>query len=396
VVRSQKQLRVGVIGCGSISQVAHFPSLAGLPDTRLVSVCDTDEARAESAAMTWGVKGHHYTNYHHMLESETMDVVIIASPQAFHHEQALAAADTGVHLFVEKPLACTNKEAWEIVAAAERADVRLMVGCNQRFWLEHEMGKELIEEGVIGEAKMGRSSLHEGWHLYPERVAITDFRRRAEQAASAALLEVAVHRVDLLRWLMGSEVTRVIGIAKRIATSSDYTTLDDAAWVLLDFENGATGAISSDRFSPVVSNITEIYGTKGTMFLSSEAHNPFQSVPLAVYTSRDYSWQDLPDTLRKWRYPENFWPDDVLAETLPKRWMTVHPPREWSYVRMIKYFLECIREGKEPTLTSGRDGAKVIEIIMAVFKSMETGQWVDLPLTEEVVPPEYKAFRENR
>ena len=99
----------------------------------------------------------------------------------------------------------------------------------------------------------------------------------------------------------------------------------------MEFENGSIAAVSSDRFSPVVSNITEIYGTQGTMFLSSEATNPFQSVPLAIYSDNDYSWDELPDDMRKWCYPQNFWPNDVIGKTVPKRWISISPPREWSY-----------------------------------------------------------------
>jgi predicted dehydrogenase len=89
-------------------------------------------------------------------------------------------------------------------------------------------------------------------------------------------------------------------------------------------------------------------------------------------------------------------PDDVITKPVPKRWISISPPREWSYRKMIKYFIKCIVEDKEPELTSGKDGAKVIEIICGVFKSMETNSWVDLPLKEEVVPPHYKLYYEKR
>jgi len=391
-----EKLGIGVIGCGIISQIAHFPSIDVLPETELIATCDVNEKRAEEVAKKWHAKGKWYKDYREMLEKEKLEVVIIATPQCFHREQSIAAIETGAHVFVEKPLACTNKEAWEIVAAANKARVKLMVGCNQRFWPQHQIGKELIEQKVIGEVKMGRSSLHESWKLFPEKLAFTDFRRRANEGASAALLEVAVHRIDLIRWLMGSEVKRVVGIAKRIASPESYTLLDDAMWMIMEFENGSIAAVSSDRFSPAVSNITEVYGTQGTLFLSSEATNPFQSVPLAIYTDRDYNWDELPEVMQKWFYPQIFWPDDVITKPVPKRWISISPPREWSYRRMIKYFIKCILEDREPELTSGKDGAKVIEIICAVFKSMETNSWVDLPLKEEVVPPHYRAYYEKK
>jgi len=89
-------------------------------------------------------------------------------------------------------------------------------------------------------------------------------------------------------------------------------------------------------------------------------------------------------------------PDDVISKPVLKGWISISPPREWSYRRMIQYFIKCILEDREPELTSGKDGAKVIEIICAVFKSMETNSWVDLPLKEEVVPPHYRAYYERK
>ena len=74
---------------------------------------------------------------------------------------------------------------------------------------------------------------------------------------------------------------------------------------------------------------------------------------------------------------------------MPKRWISIVPPREWSYTRMVNHFVECIKEDKEPKV-KGEDGAWAMEVLCGVFKSMETQSWVDLPLKEEVIPPGYK------
>jgi len=391
-MKKGQRARLGIIGASSIVEIAHFPAIKEAPQAELISICDIDRERAEKAATKQGV-GSFYTDYRQMLDKEKLDLVIVASPNKFHYEQAIDAAEAGVNAIVEKPLAGTNREAWEIVEAFKKRNLKLMVGCNQRFWLQHEWGEKLIRDGVIGKAIMGRSSLHEDWSLYQRRVAYTKFRYDPKLAAGAALYDIGAHRIDLLRWLMGSEAKRVVGIAKRVVAPESLTKTDDVVWILIEFENGSSGCVSCNRFSPIVSNITEIYGTEGTMFLSSEIFGPFQNVPLAIYTNKDYSWETLPDVIKKWRYPYSFWPDDVMAKTLSKEWVCICPPREWSYTRMIKYQIGCIFEDKEPKITSGEDGAKAIEIMCAVIKSMETGGWVDLPLKEEVVPPYYEPQR---
>ena len=386
-----KKVGIGVIGCGSVAEIAHFPSIRDIAEAELIATCDINEETARKAAEKWKVKAW-YTDYRKMLERKDLDAVIVATPNSFHHEQVLAAAEAKVNVIVEKPMACTNKEAWEMVDACKKAKVKLMVGCNYRFWLQHEIGKELIEQGLLGKIMLGEACLHEGWNLYPETVAATKFRSVPEEAGAGAIFDLGSHKVDLLRWFMGSEVKRVVGIAKRSVTPEDYTTLDDVFCILLEFENGACGRVSGDRYSSVVTHRTELFGTEGTMYLTSECSNPFQSAPLAIYTDKDYNWDDLPGVIRDYRYPIFFWAEDVIKKPVYKRWVSIYPPRKWSYTRMINHFIQCIFEDKQP-LIKGEDGAKAMDILCAVFKSMKTGGWVDLPLKEEITPPHYQPRR---
>lgn len=379
-----------VIGTGSIAEIAHFPSIKNLPQVDLIAVADVVEDKVKSAAKRWGAKAW-YTDYQGMLKRDDVDVVIVATPNSQHYEQAMAAMQAGLHVIVEKPLAVTNGQAWKMVEMSKKAGVRLMTGTNQRFWLPNEIGKGLVTQGMIGDVKMGRTSLHEGWNLYHEEISHTPFRAQAELAGAGAIFDLGAHRVDLLLWLMGSKPKRMTGIVKRIGTPEAYTNLDDAYVILIEFENGSIGFVSGDRFSPAVSNIQELYGTDGTMFLSTEATNPFQSAPLALYSNKDYTWDELPEIVQKYRYPINFWAEDLAGEHVQKRWMTITPPREWSYTRMWDHFADCILTGKEPIMKA-EDGAIAMDVMCGTFVAFEQGSWLDLPLKEEVVPPMYKPF----
>ena len=270
-MRKSGKIGMGVIGCGSISWLCHFPSIKAIPELELVAVCDSNEEYARKAAEKWGAKKW-YTDYRKMVENKDLNAVVIASANSVHCEQTIAAARAGLHVYVEKPMAVTNKEAWEMVRVCRENNVKLTVGTNQRFWLQHEWAKKLIDDGVIGEVKFGRSSLHETWHLYQDNVAYSDWRLKPKQAGSATLFDQGSHRVDLLRWLVGSEAKRVVGVAKRVATPEDVCSLDDLSWVAIEFENGAYGFVTTDKFSPVVSNITEIYATEGMLFALSLIH----------------------------------------------------------------------------------------------------------------------------
>ena len=387
-----KKARFGVIGCGSIAEIAHFPSIQRTEGAELVACCDINEETARTAAETWGAKAW-YTDYRKMFaECDDLDAVIIATPNNVHRNQAIAAAKAGVHIVVEKPLAPTNKEAWEIVNACREAGVKLMVGCDRRFWTHNQWAKELVDQGVIGQVLMARASLHEHWYLYQNNVAKTDFRLHAEVSGGAALSDTGAHAIDLLTWLVGSRVTRTVGIAKRLAMPASYTQNDDTVWVLLEYESGAYGCVSCNRFSPAVSQATELYGTEGTIYTATDATNPFQSVPMAVFTNKDYNLEDLPDILRNYRWPQLFWVEDIIHKPLQKRWIPIIPPREPNnYTRMTQHFMDCVINDKEPLVT-GEDGARAIEVMAAVYKSMQTGCWVELPLPEgeEIIPPFYE------
>jgi predicted dehydrogenase len=265
-----------------------------------------------------------------------------------------------------------------------------MVGCDRRFWTHNHWARELIEQGVIGKLLMSRSCLHEHWYNYQNHVAKTDFRLHCDVAGGAAINDTGAHAIDLLTWLNGSKVKRAVGVAKRLAMPESYTLCDDTALVMVEFENGAFGAISCNRFSPAVNQVTELCGTEGTIFTATDATNPFQSWPMAVYTSKEYSVDTLPKVLKDFRWPELFWVEDIMSGKVRNRWVPICPPRSPNnYERMTAHFLDCIINNKPP-LVSGEDGARAIEVMCAALKSMTTGGWVDLPLKEEVVPPFYK------
>jgi len=382
-------VRFGVVGCGSIAETAHLPSIDALPSAELIAVCDLDGEAALRAAESWGAQKY-YTDYTVMLDnSGELDALIIATPNAFHCEQAVAAAQRGLHLLVEKPLAVTNIEAWAIVSACEQANVKLMVGCDRRFWPQNQWAKELIDSDVIGVPLMIRASLHEHWKYYQGMMAKTDFRLRPEIAGGAAVSDIGAHAIDLSVWLMGRAPRRVVGVASRLATDASYSLCDDAAVIVIEHEGGATTTISCNRFSPVVTQATEVYGTAGTIFTSTDSTNPFQSVPMAVFTDRKFTKESLPDLLRQYRWPEAFWAEDLIGKHVSPRWVSITPPRTPSnYFRMLESFTDCITNDKQPVV-SGTDGARAVEIMCAVHLSMQTGGWVNLPLQYEVRPPGY-------
>lgn len=384
-----KKIGVGIIGSGSITDIGHCPSIRALPNAELIALCDTNAEFLNSMTKKWEPK-RTYTDYHDMLEDKEIQVIIVATPNRYHAQQAIDAMRAKKHVIVEKPFACTHDEAWAMVDVCKKEGVFLMAGTNQRFWEQNVIARQLIDDGYIGQPRMGRSSLHEGWGLYHEQLSFTRFRAMPTEAGAGALFDLGAHRADLLVFLMNSKPKRVIGIIKRLVTPEEYTTLDDSFWITIEFENGSTGVISGDRYSPAVSNISEIYGSEGTIFTGSEATNPFQSAPLAVFTNKEFKQSELPEIIREYRYPQLFWSEDIMQPSgnVPKRWVPIYPKRGWAYKSMLEHFIGCVENDQMPSLTP-EISALVTDVLVGAYKSMETNSWVDLPLQENYIVPGY-------
>lgn len=384
-----RQIGVGIVGAGSIAEIGHCPSIAALPNAKLAALCDNNKEILDKMTQKWNPEKS-YSDYQAMLEDKNVEIVIVGTPNRFHAQQAIDAMRAKKHVIVEKPFACTHEEAWKMVEVCKKEGVFLMAGTNQRFWEQNIIARQLIDDGFIGKPMMGRSSLHEGWDLYHEQLSYTRFREIPEEAGAGALFDLGAHRADLLVFLMNSMPKRVVGIVKRLVTPEEYTKLDDSFWIMIEFENGATGVISGDRYSPAVSNISEVYGSEGTIFTGSEATNPFQSAPLAVFTNKNFRQSELPEIVREYRYPQLFWSEDIMQPNgyVPKRWVPIYPKRGWAYKSMLEHFLNCVEKDIEPSL-SPEVSAIVTDVLVGAYQSMQTGGWVDLPLKENYIVPLY-------
>lgn len=365
-----KKIRLGIIGAGGMAKVGHIPAILELPELELVALCRRTKKEADKLAREYGVKECYY-DYRDLVRSKNVDAVIIVTPNAQHRDSVVAAAEEGKHILCEKPLATNLKDAREMVKICRENKVKLQVGYNMRFLNQTEIAKHLIDQGTIGEVKGFTSTLREKAGLFP---AVSDFRLHFDQSGGACISDVAVHCIDLARYLVG-EITSLSAKVRRLVLPQK---IDDDVWIMCDFESGATGVISSDRYSPVVASSTGIFGTQGTIYLSTVTTNPFESAPLAIYTEKEVS--QIPEIVLKYFY-STFWWDKP-----GKSWISIIPPKDSSFVKQLKAFYQTIVEDIQPPIT-GDDGAKVVEIVLASFKSAREGKPVELPLKEEIVEP---------
>ena len=259
-----RQLRVGFAGAGAISQY-HLVGWSEMPDARLVSICDIDEAKARAKAQAFNIPSV-YADFRTMIERETLDAVDIVTPVGTHAQLTRIAADAGLHVSCQKPLTPTVREAEELIAyVGER--VRFMVHENYRFRPHYVQVRQWLEQGRVGEITHARMTVRsQGMiaigdtpaFLLNRQPYLKDFRR-------LLIFEVLIHHLDVMRVLLGPlEV-----VSAQVAKVNKSLAGEDIAVILMRGRGDLTavmdGNISAPGYGPMPVDRLEITGTRGTL-----------------------------------------------------------------------------------------------------------------------------------
>ena len=325
-----KPIKVGLIGCGGITN-AHARGYQNLTDLfHVAATCDVLEDNAAERGQQLGATSI-YTDYEKMLKEADIDAVDICLPHDLHAEVSIAASEAGKHVIVEKPIAIALAEADSMIAAAKKAGAILMVALNQRYDPAHQRIKQMIDEGTLGELLCIRIDHNQNVSL-PEGHWI----RSRDRLGGGVLIGSGIHRVDLLRWF-GGEATQ---IANFQAKQPERMEGEVAVVMSALFESRCIGevtAIWAVRKAPWYEGVW-VYGTEGS-----------------VYCINGLFW-DGPDGYVKLDVPE--------AD---------------SFTEELRHFGQCILNGNTP-LTNGVEARRSLELVLAAYRSAETGGIIQLPL----------------
>ena len=327
------RLRVGLIGCGGIAN-AHTRALSTLEEVELKAFADIVEEKAKSFAERYG--GNAYVDWHEMLDKEKLDIVYICLPPFAHSDEVMVAAEKGIHIFIEKPIALDMKLADEMVRAVEKHDVKSQVGYCLRFGAGVEKAKSLIESGEAGDV-----GLAVGWYWCH---FLGGKWWRDKSKSGGEVVEQSTHLYDTFRYLCG-DVEVVSGYAdKKFWVDVPDLTVEDVYSSTFKFKSGAVGAIVATTWGiPNQWWIRWLMATKNyTMESSNYNHLIFTSTKAPVKAQ-------------------------MISE------------ERNVYLLESKDLIRAILEDGE-TRTPIEEGAKTLEFTLAVKKSMETGQPVNLPL----------------
>jgi len=270
---SKKPARYGFIGAGAIAQRRHLPECLANPNSVVAAIADPAKGRAAEQAERFG--GHAWTRWETMLDEADLDAVVVATPNALHAPQTVAALKRGLHVLVEKPMATTRAEARQMIAAAKKARRYLMVGMNQRLMPAHVKAREVLERGTLGRVLAFETSFKhggpDGWSV--DGASSWFFKKKL--AVLGVNGDLGIHKADLMRYLLGEEFTHVGGQVttrdKKLPDGRDIP-VDDNAWLTLKTESGVIGSIniSWTHYGSYEANGTTLFGEHGVMRIGED------------------------------------------------------------------------------------------------------------------------------
>lgn len=352
-------LRVGIIGTGGIAR-AHLRAYQQYPhQAKLTAACDVQADAVERFAQEAGGEVKVYTDPEAMLKEAPIEAVDICTVHNTHAPLALAAANAGKHILVEKPMACRWQECLDMVQAAERAGVQLMVAQCQRYMPAFRGVKRVLKSGELGRLHAVRFDAMQNMLAFlPQGHWLYD----GEQAGGGIVISVAVHKIDLLRYLVG-EVRRVHAVC-RTQHPAFINGAEDYAVATLEFET-PEGMVLGEMFATYSgfrlpwSEQFMIFGEQGAIYMVPPLSGHDRTMVASVrrgavgdgWASQFSGFEAIEPEL-----------DGLVGSD--------------GFVNEILHFAECCASGKEP-LTSGRDNLNTMSVVFGIYESARTGQWVD-------------------
>lgn len=284
-------VRVGVIGCGAISEHLHVPDLVFAPETEVVALCDTNRARVDLLGEKFAPQAARYTKYEDLLKNADVDAVVVALPNVLHGPVSIAAAKAGKHVLVEKPMATSLAECRAMIAAAKKAGTVLMVNQCQRLARHHRKAKEIMDSGLMGKVLYVSAVFG---HSGPDNWSPTGkwfFKKK--EARFGALADLGVHKADIIRHLTGSEVAEISGFYGTL--DKKKTDVDDNFVSSLKFESGALGMLGAS-WTAYGESVDYIYlhCTNGVLRVNVD---PNEKVVADIVKPQAHIVFDLPDPL---------------------------------------------------------------------------------------------------
>jgi predicted dehydrogenase len=342
------KVRYAVVGLGHIAQAAVLPAFAhATRNSELGALVSDDPIKLKKLGHKYGVPGARYADFEDLLVSEEIDAVYIALPNNLHREYTLRAASVGAHVLCEKPMAVTEKECVDMIAACRDASVKLMIAYRLHFEAANLQAMEIAESGQIGEARLFNS-------VFTMNVKEGNVRLK-RSLGGGTLYDIGVYCINAARYLFLSEPVEVSAVSVS-GREARFREVDEMTAAVLRFP-GDRLATFVTSFGAASVGQYQIVGTEGDLRVD----------PAYAYAG------ELKHTLTgKSGKPR--------VKTFPKR---------DQFAPELLYFSECIMDGRSPE-PSGEEGLADVRIVEALYRSADLGRPVAVEPVKRAKRPSLK------
>ncbi|MDT0183371.1 Gfo/Idh/MocA family oxidoreductase [Microbacterium sp. ARD31] len=344
--QTEHPLRFALVGCGRIA-VRHSELLSSgaIPGATLVGVCDIVESKAEALGEKVSVPW--FTDMHEMADAVQPDVFVVLTESGNHATHVIELARHRKHIVVEKPMALRLSDADAMIRACDEVGVRLFVVKQNRFNVPVAKAREALEAGRFGKLVMGTVRVR--W-CRPQAYYDQDSWRGTWELDGGVLTNQASHHVDLLEWMMG-DVEKVYAMSRTALVDIEA---EDTAVVSLQFSNGALGVIEA-------TTATRPRDLEGSLSILGEGG----SVEIGGFAVNE---------MKTWNFVDAQEGDDTVLDEY-----SVNPPDVYGFGHRAYYehIVDAITNDT-PHLVDGLEGRRSLELISAIYESIETGREVSL------------------
>lgn len=350
---STQPIGFAIIGCGMIARF-HARALAEVPDARLVALVSRRESTGRAMAAELRLDCTVATDLNPVLARPDVQAIIVTTPSGAHLEPAVAAARAGKHVVVEKPLEITTQRCDQIIDACARHGVKLCTIFPSRFGDANRTLKSAVEAGRFGRLTLGETTCK--WWRSQAYYDEGGWKGTKALDGGGALMNQAIHNVDLLLWMMG-DVAQISGFTAMLA--HERIEVEDTAVACLRFASGALGVIqATTSVHPGLPKTIAVHGDRGTVVIEQDDV---------------LRWELTPETAEDRAIKERF------AQKTGASGGSSNPAAisHVGHARQLADFVRAIQTNTAP-LVDGREGRKAVAVIEAIYQSAASGRTVTL------------------
>lgn len=349
-------LRYALIGCGRIAPNHIAAALVHKDVLKITALCDIIPENMEKLARMIPEERRSqiklYTDYQVMLKEIAPELCAIATESGNHAEIALSCIDAGAHVIIEKPIALSLKDADAIIDSG-KAKNRVVCACHQnRFNRSIQKVREAVENGHFG--RMLHGTAHIRWNRGEEYYRQAPWRGTWKQDGGA-LMNQCIHNIDLLRWMMGDDITEVFAYTDKL--SHPYIEAEDIGLALVRFSNGSYGLIegTTNIYPRNLEETLYLFGERGTAKVGGKSVN----------------------VIEEWLFADKDDAEQVKGE------FCENPPNVYGFGHTPLYgdVTEAIRRNCRPYV-DGEAGRRALELVLAIYRSAKEGKPIKLPMSD--------------